>query len=89
MSTFAVTTGHLISASTLLLGDEITAAALPADAAADTPAAGAWSDFAGSGERVVSGAHTAITDLSRSVSLAARIYEMADERSADSMQVVE
>ena len=88
MSTFAVTTTHLVSASTLLLGDEITGPMPSGSAAASTPADGAWSDFVSCGLRVVTGAHTAITELSHSASLAARIYQMADEQSADSMQVV-
>jgi hypothetical protein len=89
MTGFAVTTTHLVTASGLLTSDEAMGPMPAGGAAAGTPAAGAWSDFVDTGGQVVSGADTAISDLSRSVSLAARIYQMADEQSADSMQVVQ
>jgi hypothetical protein len=89
MSGFQVTTSHLVTAAGLLATDESSGPMPDGGAAASTPAAGAWSDFVAAGAPVVSGAHTAITDLSQSVSLAARIYQMADQQSADSMQVVQ
>jgi len=56
-------------------------------AAAQTPAAGAWSDFVNSADRALRDTVETVEGLSKALSTAARAYEIADEASARGLQV--
>ena len=88
MARFAVTYASLATASAVMLGDEALGPAPSGGAAAGTPAAAAWSQFADAAGRSVADSHQAVGELSRALSLAARIYEIADERSASDLTPV-
>lgn len=56
-------------------------------AAAQTPAAGAWSDFVDAAGRALSDSVQSVEGMSKALSTAARAYEIADEASSRGLQV--
>jgi hypothetical protein len=56
-------------------------------AAAQTPAAGAWSDFVDAAGRALRDTVQTVEGMSKALSMAARAYEIADEASARGLQV--
>ena len=56
-------------------------------AAAQTPAAGAWSEFVDRAEQMLRSSAQAVDDMSNALSTAARAYQVADQASARGLQV--
>jgi hypothetical protein len=56
-------------------------------AAAQTPAAGAWSDFVDAADQMLRSTTQAVDDMSKALSTAARAYQVADQASARGLQV--
>ena len=56
-------------------------------AAAQTPAAGAWSDFVDSADRALRDTVQTVEDMSRALATAARAYQIADQASARGLEV--
>lgn len=92
MSGFRVLTEGLFTGSALIeVGGSVGSSGRlggVAGAAAQTPAAGAWSDFAGRADRTLIDAEQVCGDLARALSEAARAYELSDEAAASSMQAI-
>lgn len=87
MATFQVTVENLQMGSALLSPAMGLDTSLSGGAATGTPVAGAWSTFVEDAERVRQTSRQALGDLSRSLSLAGRAYEIADQSAACSLQV--
>jgi hypothetical protein len=90
MSEFRVTPDSLMLGSSMIstsgagsggasLGDS--------GAAAQTPAAGAWSDFVDTADRALRDTVQTVDDMSKALSMAARAYWIADQASARGLDV--
>jgi hypothetical protein len=90
MVEFKVTPENLMMASSLVgtsgLGEGMLVMG-PPDAAAQTPAAGAWSQFVENADRALRSVHESVADLSNALSMAARAYQLSDQAGAASLQV--
>jgi hypothetical protein len=90
MSEFRVTPESLMLGSTMIStsgaggGDESLGYG---GAAAQTPAAGAWSDFVDTADRALRDTVQTVDGMSKALSLAARAYWIADEASARGLDV--
>lgn len=56
-------------------------------AAAQTPAAAAWSDFVETADRVLRDSVQSVEDMSKALSMAARAYQVADQASSRGLEV--
>jgi Excreted virulence factor EspC, type VII ESX diderm len=81
MSFFMVSAGDLQIASAVLSSPEPLVLGSEGGAAG-TPLAGAWSEFVERADAALRDTHAAVDGLSRSLSVAARAYEWADQSSA-------
>jgi ApbE superfamily uncharacterized protein (UPF0280 family) len=90
MSEFRVTPESLMLGSSMMItsgtgggGESFSYGA----AAAQTPAAGAWSDFVDAASRALGDTVQTVEGLSKALSTAARAYEIADQVSSRGLQV--
>lgn len=87
MAFFQVTVENLQGASAMLSSDMFGGAPMSAGAAAGTPVAGAWSQFTDHAEQALRASRETVGGLSRTLSLAGRAYEIADQSAACTLQV--
>jgi hypothetical protein len=90
MSGFEVTPGNLLLGSSLIRTSGVgqgTANVGSAGAAAQTPLAGAWSDFVDRADKALSVQYEVVDDLARALSIAATAYQVTDEAAAHSLHV--
>jgi hypothetical protein len=86
VSSFEVLTGSLLSGASAI-GAAPTSVGLGgvSGAAAQTPAAGAWSGFVARADRALANGDEVCGDLARALRDAAQAYEIADQATAASM----